>query len=122
MINLLVGLRGSLLLPKHAVNRYNYHDDYYMETCICVPMYTLATGVLISMRRVRGLQNYIAKHTTARNKLDLATLKECSKQSSEPLLLCDYLPVVEFVLSAYDVHLVKTGRLSPYALLYGGDL
>ena len=74
------------------------------------------------MRGVRGLQSYIAKNAEARNRVDLATLRESSKQSSKLLLLCDFSPVVEFVLSAYDAHLVKTGRLSPYALLYGGDL
>ena len=69
-----------------------------------------------------GLQNYIAKNGAARNRVDLATLRESSKQSSELLLLCDFFPVVEFVLSAYDAHLVKTGQISPYSLLYGGDL
>ena len=71
---------------------------------------------------VRGLQSYITKNGAARNKVDLATLRDISKQTSKLLLLCAFSPVVEFVLSAYDAHLVKTGQLSPYSLLYGGDL
>ena len=74
------------------------------------------------MQGVQGLQSYIAKNAAARNRVDLAILKDKCEQGSKPLLLCDLCPVVEFLLSAYDAHLVKTGQLSPYALLYGGDL
>ena len=79
-----------------------------------------------AMPGVRGLQSYIAKNAAARNRVDLASTNEswCSstKRRSKVRILCDFSPVVEWVLSAYDAYLVKTGQLSPYTLLYGGDL
>ena len=70
-----------------------------------------------------GLQSYITKNAAARCRVDLKQMRSKStKKRSKPRLLCDFSPVVDWLLSAYDAHLVETGRLSPYALLYGGDL
>ena len=75
------------------------------------------------MSAVRGLQSYIAKTAAARERVDLGqNQSRRAKRRSKPRLLCDFSPVVEWALSAYDAHLVRTGQLSVYSLLYGGDL
>lgn len=73
------------------------------------------------MSGVRGLQTYITETAAARHSVELTRDKfKSAKKKSH--LLCDFFPVVEWLLSAYDAHLVEVGQLSPYALLYGGDL
>ena len=73
------------------------------------------------MPGVHGLQAYISKTAAARTRLDLKRVGS-PKPRSKSRLLCDLSPVIEWLLSAHDARLVETGQLSPYALLYGGDL
>ena len=74
------------------------------------------------MSAVRGLQSYIAKTAAARERVDLGhNQSRRAKRRSKPRLLCDFSSVVEWALSAYDAYLVRTGQLSVYSLLYGGD-
>lgn len=76
-----------------------------------------------TMPGVRGLHRYIVNNDAARNRVNLASLRcPSTKKRTKRRILCDFFPVVEWVLSAYDAYLVKTGQLSPYSLLYGGDL
>lgn len=76
-----------------------------------------------TMPGVRGLHRYIVNNDAARNRVNLASLRCTStKKRTKRRILCDFSPVVEWVLSAHDAYLVKTGQLSPYTLLYGGDL
>ena len=75
------------------------------------------------MSAIRGLQSYITKTAAARERIDLnQSRSRRAKRRSKPRLLCDFSPVVEWILSAYDAHLVSAGQLSSYSLLYGGDI
>ena len=75
------------------------------------------------MSAVRGLQNYISKNAATRSRVDLNELRyRPTKRRPRLRLLCDFSPVVDWLMSAYDAYLVETGQLSPYALLYGGDV
>ena len=73
------------------------------------------------MSEIRGLQTYITKNAAARHSVEL-TRDVLKSTKGKSRLLCDFFPVVEWLLSTYDAHLVEVGQLSPYALLYGGDL
>ena len=76
------------------------------------------------MQAVRGLHSYITRTAAARESIDLGQTRihRTNRRLSRPRLLCDFSPVVEWVLSAYDAHLVKSGQISHLSLLYGGDL
>ena len=75
------------------------------------------------MPGVQGLQAYISRTASARDRRELKDLaKEKKRTGRKAKLLCDFFPVVEWLLSSYDGSLVRTGRLPPYSLLYGGDV
>ena len=75
------------------------------------------------MPAVRGLQRYILEVAAARERVDLGQVRsKATRRRSRPRLLCDFFPVVEWLLLSSDAHLVSRGQLSPHSLLYGGDL
>ena len=107
--------------------------SFYDHCMMCHPSLCRRSrvGHYSEMPGVRGLQAYVTKNATARDRVELGEVaKEVDRgrtatrrksKSHNPRILCDFSPVVEWLLSAYDALLVKAGQIPPYALLYGGD-
>lgn len=73
---------------------------------------------------LNSLLNYIVKHPDARVSISLKQLATEVLQSTNKKaeLLCDFSVVARWVLSSHDREQIRTGKLSPYCTLYGGDL
>ena len=71
-----------------------------------------------------NLLRYIGKHPNTRTSVTLKQLAwDVQEQSGKKAeLLCDFSVVVQWVLSGHDREQIQTGQLSPYTILYGGDL
>ena len=75
------------------------------------------------MHGAQWLHAFVTRTAAVRERKELRELaKERSPVSGEVQLLCDFFPVAEWLLSSYDGTLVKASYLSPYSLLYGGDV
>ena len=70
---------------------------------------------------VKELRKYINDTPSTREKIRLRefTLTHCENIGEKPELLCDFHPVVSWVLSTSDYYLIGSGKQSPYSLLYG---
>lgn len=73
---------------------------------------------------VEGLRKYILSTPSTREKIRLRefALAHRDKTGKEPELLCDFVPVVSWILSASDYSLIESGKQSSYFLLYGSHL
>lgn len=73
---------------------------------------------------VEGLRKYIISTPSTREKIKLRefAIAHREKTGKEPELLCDFVSVVSWVLSAWDYSLIESGKQSPYSLLYGNHL
>ena len=76
------------------------------------------------MMGVRGLHSHILKAPKSRERLDLKQAAELiRKQTHKPAeLLCDFYPVVKWLLASFESAQVQMGTLSPYSIMYGGIL
>ena len=80
----------------------------------------LLRSVLAAMS-VDNLRKYLVSTSSTREKVNLRQFAKThlEKTGRQPELLCDFFPVIKWICSASDYHLIETGSLSPYSLLYG---
>ena len=73
---------------------------------------------------VQGLLDYISRNPTTRERVKLGELaqKLHEQTGKDAQLVCDYFSVIQWLLSSFDHSQIQRGKLSPYSIMYGGDL
>lgn len=73
---------------------------------------------------VNGLLKYILGTPSAREKVQLKEFAQAhlKKTGKTPELLCDFTPVLKWLLSSYDYTMMQRELETPYCLLHGGVL
>lgn len=73
---------------------------------------------------MQGLSKYILNNPSTREKVQLRQFARAhlERTGKQPEILCDFLPVLNWLLSSCDYALIESGKESPYSLIYGGSL
>ena len=73
---------------------------------------------------LQHLLHYVVKHPDTQVSISLKQLatEVLENTDKKAELLCDFSLVAKWVLSSHDREQIRSGKLSPYCTLYGGDL
>lgn len=73
---------------------------------------------------VQGILSYILQTPGSRTRLDLKwTAEQIHKETTKQAeILCDFYPVLKWLLASFEGTQIQMGKLSPYSIMYGGVL